>query len=220
MAFWISILDLFMTSFNFIWDLFLMWVGLFKSPFINLNLLWIIVPIWFAWFFAEFFQEKRKTSFGNAISNGVVPIWVAVDWTRFLVTKLTIENFNFEMDIIFKLGLCVFIFLYGIMVIFMGIDGDKSTKYFGRIRVISYFLLMFTPIIYGVAELSGEIIISIGLFFPIFYYIIEIMDYYIPDPKAIIEDESEDNNDSLKTQNINQLKENPSKLSDNIKLKN
>lgn len=196
-----------------------MWVELFKSPFTNLNLLWIIVPIWFAWFFAEFFQEKRKTSFGNAISNGVVPIWVAVDWTRFLVTNLTIENFNFEVDIIFKLGLCVFIFLYGIMVIFMGIDGDKSTKYFGKIRVISYFLLMFTPIIYGVAEFSGEIIISIGLFFPIFYYIIEVMDYYIPDPKAIVEDE--DNNNLLKTQNINQSKDdNSKKILDNVNQNN
>ena len=206
MSFLASILETLSVSFHFLWTLLLSWLNIFIIPFKELNLLWIILPIWFAWFFSEFFQEKRKTSFGNAISNGIVPVWVAVDWARFLVSQLN-GNVDLSVDILFKFGLCLFIFLYGIMVISMGIEGDEYTQYFGRIRVITYFLLMFTPIIYGVIPLDELTIIGIGLFFPIFYYLIELIDMYLPDPKAVKIDEGEIQiNNSKKETKTNQDK--------------
>ncbi len=189
MEFLTTILGGINSFFSEFWNLFLIWISIFKIPFSNPDLLWIIVPVWFAWFFAEFFQEKRKTSLGNAISNGVVPVWVAIDWTRFLVNNLNAGNIDLELDIIFKFAICALVFLYGIMIIAMGINGDETTRYFGKIRVVTYILLMFTPIVYGAISLNGETIVAIGLFFPIFYYAIEFIDDYLPDPKAIIEDD-------------------------------
>src|SRR3989344_2339350 len=84
MAFWsiIAMVSL------FVWDLIKAGFHLFFISFMNKDTIWIIIPIWLSWFFAEFFQEKKGTSFGNAISNGVVPLWVGIDWMRQLTTSL------------------------------------------------------------------------------------------------------------------------------------
>ena len=38
---------------------FVDWLRIFAAPFENPDMLWIIVPIWASWLFAEFFQEKK-----------------------------------------------------------------------------------------------------------------------------------------------------------------
>ena len=68
MAFWSSVWFGIVAFFGYLWSLFLVWGGILIAPVLNPSLLWIIVPVWLSWFFAEFFQEKKSTSFGNAIS--------------------------------------------------------------------------------------------------------------------------------------------------------
>jgi hypothetical protein len=88
-----------------------MWGAILIAPIMSPSLLWIIVPVWLSWFFSEFFQEKRSTSFGNAISNGVVPLWVGIDWTRFLVTGLIEKEIAFSLDIFIKFIICIIVFI-------------------------------------------------------------------------------------------------------------
>ena len=67
----------------YLWGLFKLWIfALFVAPFKNLDMLWLLIPIWATWFFAEFFQEKQGTSMGNAITNAVVVVWGSVDCSR------------------------------------------------------------------------------------------------------------------------------------------
>jgi ABC-type multidrug transport system fused ATPase/permease subunit len=177
-----------------IWYLFLAWLWIFILPILNPNLLWIIVPIWISWFFAEFFQEKKSTGFGNAISNGVIPMWVAIDWTRQLVSELVEKNIKFGSQTAAKFTICLIIFTYGLTIIISGVRGRQFVKYLGRIREVTYVLLMFTPIIYGVLEISWQTVLAILVFFPVFYYLIEIIDRITPDPKASIQEEKEQQN--------------------------
>ena len=188
MAFMNSFLSGTMTLLGTLWHLFLAWLSIFLAPFTNHNLLWIIIPIWLSWFFAEFYQEKRSTSFGNAISNAVVPLWVGIDWTRFLVNQLITKQTTFDAFLIVKFLMCVAIFIYGLAIIIHGIKAKKFIHYLGRIRVVTYVLLMFTPIIYGVVELSWEVVGAMVIFFPAFYYIIEFIDRRIPDPESLRQD--------------------------------
>lgn len=174
---------------GFLWSLFLAWGSLFIAPFKQPELLWIIVPIWLSWFFAEFFQEKKSTSFGNAISNGVIPFWVGIDWTRFLVNGLIDGTMKLSFSLFLKFFLCLVVFAYGLTIIIQGIRGKEFIRYFGRIREVTYVLVMFSPIIYGAITLSWKTLLAIILFFPLFYFIIELIDHLVPNPAILKEEE-------------------------------
>jgi len=176
-----------------IWLLFVSWLGILVEPFLHLRTLWIIVPIWLIWFFSEFFQEKRGTSFGNAITNGAVALWVSIDWTRFLTTSLTDKTITFGFAVFFQYLIAAIVFAYALVVIIYGIKGRAFVLYIGRIREATYIMAIFTPIIYGLIPLSFRFFLSVVLFFPVFYYVIELLDKYVPDPFAVRKDvEKED----------------------------
>lgn len=179
------IVDLLISALHYIWQLFTEWLGLFAAPVLNTELLWISIPIWANWIFAEFFQEKRGTSFGNAISNGVVPLFVGIDWMRYLTNSLeSMYEVNWWV-VGLKYAICGIVMLYGLIIIILGISGHQMTRHIGRIREVTYVLLVFTPVIYGIIDLSWSFLIEIIVFFALWYYVIEWIDRKLPDPKAI-----------------------------------
>lgn len=190
MPFWNAVGDWLLVGLHSLWGLFLDWLKIFISPAKNLDVLWIIVPVWLAWFFAEFFQEKKETSFGNAISNGIIPLWVAIDWTRLLVNQLINGKLGFSWHLVVKFVVCGAVLMYGIMIVVSGIKRKEFIRLAGRIRVVTYILLMFTPLIYDLVELSWKYILLILLFFPLFYYVIELIDHLTPNPQSLEMDQS------------------------------
>ena len=175
---------------SYLWNLFLDWLSLFAAPFHNFQVLWILIPIWLAWFFGEFFQEKKGTNFGNAISNGVVPFWVGLDWTRLLVNGLLDEKLAWSSVLVFKFLICIAVFAYGGFILLQGVRGNKVVRYIARIRDITYVMLVFTPIIYGILPLSARYLLAIVFFFPLFYYLIELVDLKTPNPRTLEMDDS------------------------------
>jgi hypothetical protein len=172
-------------GFLWFWDFFTNWLYIFISPFEYFQVLWIIVPIWISWFFTEFFQEKKGTNFGNAISNGVVPLWVALDWTRLLTSQLTDGIIQLTTQVILKLGICVALFGYGICIIWLGVTGNALASMIGRVREVTYVMVCFTPIIYGIIILTWQFFLGVVVFFPLYYYLIEWIDTYTPDPRSL-----------------------------------
>jgi hypothetical protein len=167
-------------------ELVLRWLGLFAAPFHNFELLWIIIPIYLGWIFSEFYEEKIGTSFGKAITNGAVLIWVGIDWTR---TTTGLLGTTSTASIILKYSLCVISVLLGVLIIFFGIRRKKIIKFLGRSRNTTYYALMFTPIVYNVVQMSWETIVVIILFFPVYYLIIEIINRIVPNPKIYEEEQ-------------------------------
>ena len=197
-----AFLEILITILLFLWDLFKSWLYIFISPFSKPEIFWIIIPIWVSWFFAEFFQEKRGTSFGNAISNGVIPLFVGVDWIRYL-TNLVAENaIKLNYILYIKYSLCLLVILYGFSVIIFGIKARQFVHFYGRIREVTYVLIMFSPIIYGIIYLNWKFLLGIFLFFPIFYYFIELIDRFTPTPKIYEYDEGKTDQTSSTLTNI------------------
>lgn len=183
-----------------VWELFLSWLELFIAPVDDIEIIWILAPIWISWFFTEFFQEKKGTHFGNAITNGAIPIWVAIDWTRYLVTGIEDGSITSGSHLIIKFVISGFILFYGLFVIVEGLKTKSFVHYAGRIRVITYILVMFTPIIYGVVEISWSFLISIFVFFPLFYFFVELLDKITPDSGALkvdVEGKTKDKNQNM-----------------------
>jgi len=173
-------------------ELLFKWLSIFAAPFRNFELLWITIPIYLSWAFTEFYQEKKGTSFGNAISNGFVPVWVGIDWSKTTYVMLQTKAIKMNSVFITKMIFAALLLMYGLAVMIMGVNTKKMTHFVGRIRVVTYVCIMCTPIFYGVIPLDFSVLFSIILFFPLFYYFIELVDYVVPDPKAYKEDEELD----------------------------
>ncbi|MFH1399330.1 MAG: hypothetical protein ABIG95_04435 [Candidatus Woesearchaeota archaeon] len=120
-------------------------------------------------------------------------MWVAIDWSRMIVSQLTDKQIKFGANTLLKLAISFVIFIYGLIIIIEGIRAKKYIRYIGRIREVTYVLVIFTPIIYGVVDLNLQIIIAMALFFPLFYYVIELIDKLLPDSPAIMQDEGQVN---------------------------
>ena len=148
---------------------------------------WIIIPIWINWFFAEFFQEKHGTSFGNAISNGAIAILASVDWARYLYRLIVDGTLGFSFSTFLKFFVAVLVFSYGVYIIIQGARSKEVVYFVGRIRWVTYVLVMFTPIVYlhnvkTDIGLNFETIIAILIFFPLYYWIVEFFDKMTPEP--------------------------------------
>ncbi len=173
------ILDFFISAFK---D----WLSLFMAPVHNWDMLWILIPVYLGWAFTEFYQEKKGTSYGNAVSNGIIVLWVGVDWTR--------NTFNLAMSagfsnlLLTKFFISALMFAYGLLIIVHAMGARASSFYIGKIRLVSYIIIMFTPLFYDVVHLTFSVLFAIIVFFPIYYLVIELIDMVIPDPKALTED--------------------------------
>jgi len=176
----------------YLWDSFKLWSHtIFIAPFQNFEMLWILIPIYLNWIFADFFQEKKGTSLGNAISNGIIPLWAGVDWVRQTVNAITIAKVTSKVPwtvYASKFAIAAFVLFYGFWIIWEGIWGKELTKYIGRIREVTYLVIMLTPVIYNVTPITFQLFFSIILFFPIFYYFVELLDHIMPDPASIQEE--------------------------------
>lgn len=171
-------------------ELFKTWIHtLVVTPIQTKDMLWILVPVWLAWFFAEFFQEKTGTSIGNAMTNAIVIVWGSIDCTRQTVRLMSEGVITNQWNIAARFTLIAFIMMYGMIIIILGWKGNQIIKYIGRVREVTYVFAMFVPIFYNAISFSVEHIVSALLFFPLFYYVIEMIDKYTPNPKAITEDE-------------------------------
>ena len=140
-------------------------------------MLWILIPIYLNWVFTDYFQERKGTDFGNAMTNGVVTLWAGMDWTR-----QTIKVFDFSMAILTKIGISVFFIVYGLFVMLESARAKPIAKYVGRVREVSYFMIVATPIFYGVISIDLITLAAILLFFPIFYGLAELIDRLLPAP--------------------------------------
>ncbi len=197
-----SVLSVIITVFGFIWSLLQIWLYAFYVSFTNSETIWIIIPIWLAWFFTEFFQEKKGTSFGDAISNGVIPFWVGIDWMRQLTLQLTSDGIAFSSLVLIKYLISVFILIYGFVIIVFGIKGRDFIKYLGRIREVTYILAVLTPFIYGLITPNYKYFLGIIVFFPIFYFIVEFIDRLTPEPAIYGKEKSLDSRGPIPTRRL------------------
>ncbi|MEK6874348.1 MAG: hypothetical protein AABX52_01210 [Nanoarchaeota archaeon] len=166
-----------------IWTLFTTWILIFISPIypnIKPDILWIIIPIWLNFIVTELYQEKNGTTFGNAIQNGLVAGLIGIDWMRYLTRTITEASVTISHELILKYLVSIIVFMYGCIIVYHGIKGRDYVKQLARIRAVTYILVIFAPAIYGIVELSLNYTLSILLFYPLFYTIIDYCNKNMP----------------------------------------
>jgi len=165
------------------------WGSLFAAPLKKFDILWIIIPIYINWIVSDIYQEKRGTSFGNAITNGAVVLWVAIDWARYLVNNFHSFSKYFIVGALLTLATAI----YAIVILVEGIRAKEITLHIGRIREVSYVMIMVSPLIYGIIKINLPIILTILIGLPIFYFFFEFLLNLIPDPVSYLKDEKKEN---------------------------
>lgn len=191
MSWWTSVVGFLVLVFSYLWSQMLLWLSVFIAPMKNWEMLWIIIPIWINWFFTEFFQEKKGTSLGNAVTNGGVMAWVGVDWIRYMVRMLNEGTISGGGVTFAKFALSGVVIFFGIFIIIEGVRTKHFVHFLGRVRQTTYVLLMVSPVIYGVIEPSWSYVFAVLMYAPLFYYAIELIDRYTPNPKTYEEAEQE-----------------------------
>jgi len=151
------------------------------------EMLWILIPIYLNWIFTDYFQERKGTDFGNAMTNGVITLWAGMDWTR-----QTTKVFEFSTAILTKIGISIFFIIYGLFIMVKSARARPIAKYIGRVREVSYFMIVATPIFYGVIPINLITLAAILLFFPIFYGLAELVDRMLPAPPGEMEESMAD----------------------------
>jgi len=150
-----------------------------SAPIKNPDMLWILVPIYLNWIFTDYYQERKGTGFGNAITNGVVTLWVGVDWIRQAIKDATVN-----ITLISKIGISVFFIIYGLIIMIASAKAKKIAHYIGRIREVSFVAIVLTPIFYGIIPIDFTTLFAILIFFPIWYGIAEAVNRLLPAPKG------------------------------------
>ena len=95
------------------------------------------------------------------------------------------------MDSIFamKMGIAVLFIVYGLIIIIAGMRVKKIAHYIGRVREVTYFALVLTPIFYNIVPINLTTILAILIGFPIFYGLVELIFRIVPNPKTYDEQE-------------------------------
>jgi len=164
--------------------LFTRWWSLIVAPIYKPEMLWIIVPIYLNWLISEYFQEKEGTGLGNAVSNGFTLLWVALDWTREVYITHVGKRLAW-IPIFTKVGLSALAGIYGLIIMIYSIKGEEIAHAIGRKREVTYVLLCITPIIYDAVLLDTYLILSMFVFFPIFYFAVGILMKILPNPETL-----------------------------------
>ncbi|MDP7282594.1 MAG: hypothetical protein QF475_03090 [Candidatus Undinarchaeales archaeon] len=155
---------------------------MFVSFIVKPSMIIVLVPIYINWITSDFFQERKGTSFVNALTNGVAGSWICVEWIRMSV-KVNSADPNFLL-LIGKIMLSLLVLLYAALVIKDAWKGEGVVRFIGRAREMGYISIMMTPIIYNAVPLSFSTLVAVILMFPVFYGVIDFLEFaVIPTPK-------------------------------------
>tara|TARA_Y100000034_G_scaffold36903_1_gene45345 strand:+ start:1190 stop:1837 length:648 start_codon:yes stop_codon:yes gene_type:complete len=148
----------------------------------RISMIFALIPLYLNWLSSDYFQERKGTSYKNAITNGFTGLWVCVEWVRVSI-MVYMEQAGFLL-LLGKLFMSLLILIYAVIIIKKSWRGERITHIIGRAREISYIAIMITPIMYNVAEFSFVTILAIIMLFPVFYGVVEFIDFTILPPPA------------------------------------
>jgi len=145
---------------------------IFSSPFRDLSILWLLVPIIFFWFVMEIYfgrYKKEKLGWNSALGYGLSMFWIVV-----ISFKTIFEN-NFELFSIDKLLFVIFVAAYSVFIIFISFTHRMKAKifFFFTSPTLVYYLFAIALLwVNGLINISFWVIIDLV----ILYFIILIFE--------------------------------------------
>lgn len=100
---------------------------IFSSPFKDLSIFWILIPIIIFWFVLEVYfgrYKKEKLGWNTALGYGLSMFWIVV------ISLRTLFENNFELFSMDKLLFVIFVAIYSILIIYISFTHKLKEKIF------------------------------------------------------------------------------------------
>lgn len=158
---------------------FLLGLNLLSTTILNSQIVWITLPIYISWIVTAYFQEKREVQYEEVATNSTIMMYTSLNWIGYLINEFK----EFNLDFLSKIIVSILFFAISLFTLINAIKRRKVSLYLGNITTISYFQIVYTPIIYNLFELNLDVIIAILLYWPVFFFIIHklIIQKLLPD---------------------------------------
>lgn len=138
---------------------------LIRTPFLNPELIWGIVPLYFGWIVNEL--TSSKASFGTAIQTGFALLWAVAQWVwqafRDHPTKLAnaadaLPAVNWAVNAV--------VLVFGAMALWAGLRKryPRGWKFLGHTRFAGYFMIAIFPIQAGSLHWNWERLGAVATF--------------------------------------------------------
>ena len=121
-------------------------VEIVKTPFLNTELIWGIVPLYFGWFLNEL--TSSKASFRTAVQTGFAFIWAAAQWL-FQYAHRSKGAPVISVDALLAVNMIVtlLVLVIGVLALISGLRRKfpKGCKFLGHSRFAAYFMVAMFP---------------------------------------------------------------------------
>jgi len=145
-----------------LWDIFL---ELIKTPFRHQELIWGIVPLYFAWILNE--MTSPKASFHTAIQTGFSFLWAGIQWT-YPIFQNHPSGHRLKLGGLFAINIVVtlLVICIGLLALWSGVRRryPKNFSFLGHSRFSNYFMIAIFPIQANYLSWSTSRCVSIVLF--------------------------------------------------------
>ena len=145
------------------WQTFL---ALIKTPFLNTELIWGIVPLYFGWILNEL--TSSKASFRTAIQTGFTLVWAAAQWLYRYGHKQSSGAPAITVDALLAVNMIVtlLVLAMGLLALVSGLRRKfpKHFKFLGHSRFAAYFAIAIFPMQAHELPWTWDRAIAIALF--------------------------------------------------------
>ncbi|HLH54808.1 MAG TPA: hypothetical protein VKY92_14440 [Verrucomicrobiae bacterium] len=120
---------------------------LIRAPFLDVSMIWGIVPLYFALLLNEL--TSTKANFRTAIQTGFSFIWAAAQWFYFFAKSRPVpESAAILASKPINLFVTVAVFVLGLVALYSGLRRryPKYGSFLGRTRFSNYFMITIYPI--------------------------------------------------------------------------
>ena len=120
---------------------------LIKTPFLNTELIWGIVPLYFGWIVNEL--TSSKASFRTAVQTGFAFIWAAAQWIYQYAHRRPAHAPPISVDALLAVNMFVtlLVLAIGVIALVSGVRRKfpKRLKFLGHSRFSAYFMIAIFP---------------------------------------------------------------------------
>jgi hypothetical protein len=139
---------------------------LVRTPFLHLEMVWGIVPLYFGWLVNEL--TSNKASYRTALQTGFSFMWAGANWMYHYLSARPRSAPALTLDALFAVN--VFVTVLVIAVGFVALVSGLRRKYppgasfLGHSRFANYFMILIFPIQSGYLAWSWPRLLAIALF--------------------------------------------------------
>lgn len=139
---------------------------LIRFPFGQTELIWGIVPVYFAWLVNE--VTSSKASFNTAIQTGFTLLWSGAQWTwqAFQADPSKAVKLDTKALLAVNTSVTALVLVFGVLALWSGLRRryPKGCKFLGHTRFAGYFMIAIFPVQSGHLAWTWERVAAIAAF--------------------------------------------------------